>query len=271
MQHQMIPRNIAIDCAEFKEGGGEAGGQTGRTLGALVALFPAGTVLEVSNFRTDRRGPKGMRPQHVQGFTLIAAICGCAMTDVFVGSEAFTLTSAGPPVSGEYANAPESATSASACTLIAQTIMAALVFAPGASKVTLVGGLDVGFSPPLVHMQETLRGALGTDLFHVVCTKPVKRGHGGGEIEVHINGLPAGSTFPALALKDIDCKTMDQVMLYMALAEGRSVVTTRAPLTTHSISMKILLRMALGVEFEVKETATDGTFEVACDGVAFRI
>jgi RNA 3'-terminal phosphate cyclase len=259
---------VKID-ADFRPMGGEAGGQVIRMIAAGINFLPPNSILAVENIRAGRPGKKGLRPQHVQCLDLIREICGCYMEGVHEHSSTVTLESMGSPISGNYRNSPLVTDSAASATLIVQAILPVLLFAPGKSVVYITGGLDTNFSPPIFHTIGALLPSLG--FFDIDIVKDVARGRGGGEIMLTVNGLNKGQTYPPLLIKEADPHLTDQLIIYMALASGRSVVTTKTEPTTHTKSQIMLMNMLFpGIVFNVTKGSQEvDTWVITCDGIGF--
>lgn len=263
---------INID-ADFRPMGGEAGGQVIRMIAAAINFLPVGSVIRVDNIRAGRPGKKGLRPQHVQCLEMIRDICGCNMEGVQEHARKVILTSTGTPMPGNYRNTPLIDDSAASATLILQAVLPVLLFAPGRTVVHIKGGLDTDFAPPIHHTMDILRPALG--FFDVEIIKNVAKGRGGGEIMLTVNGLAKGDTFPPLNISDADAKLTDQLIIYMALARGRSTLTSRFEPTTHTKSQIILMEMLFpGIVFSVSNEESSlaaSHWVITCDGIGFKL
>lgn len=176
---------------------GEGGGQILRTSLTLSAI--TGTPFEIFNIRAGRKTP-GLRPQHLQAVKAIQQVSGASVTGAEVGSESITF-SPGSIKQGEYGFEIGTAGSVS---LVLQTIflpLALLKKSGGRSKVRILGGTHVPWSPcfhylKLQWLTYIKQLGLNADL------KMPRAGfypRGGGEIVVEI--LPAGDIRP-LALKE---------------------------------------------------------------------
>lgn len=258
---------LKID-ADFRPQGGEAGGQVIRMIAAAINFLPIGSSIEVENIRAGRPGKKGLRPQHVQCLEMIREICGCEMVGVQEHSGAVTLQSVGTPIPGSYRNSPLVDDSAASATLIIQALLPVLLFAPGRSQVHITGGLDTNFSPSIYHTMDVLRPILG--FFDIEIVKNVPRGKGGGEVLLTVNGMLKGETFPPLEVFDADAKLTDQLIIYMALARGRSVIRSRFEPTTHTKSQILLMEMLFpGIAFTL--TNCEDKWMITCDGIGFHV
>ena len=139
---------------------GEGGGQILRTSLTLSAL--TGTSIEIFNIRARRKSP-GLRPQHLQAVTALAKICQAQLEGAEVGSPTITFRP-GTILPGDYRFEIGTAGSAS---LVLQTLFLPLSRAHKPSRVEIIGGTHVPWSPCfhylLLHWLEYLR-RIGLDL-----------------------------------------------------------------------------------------------------------
>lgn len=163
---------------------GEGGGQILRTSLSMSALTRKPVIVE--NIRANRPKP-GLASQHLTGLEAIKKICDATVIGSQLGSTRIAF-SPGKVKHGEYLFQVGTAGSV---TLVLQTILPALSSVEGRSKVTIAGGTDVKWSPPidyyrLVHFRQLAR-------FGIECSMKVnRRGYyprGGGEVEVELNVL----------------------------------------------------------------------------------
>lgn len=113
---------------------------------------------------------------------------------------------------------------------------------------------------------DILRPILG--FFDIEIIKNVPRGKGGGEVMLTVNGLAKGETFQPLNVSDADAKLTDQLIIYMALARGRSIITSRCEPTTHTKSQIMLMEMLFpGIVFTV--STCEEMWMVTCHGIGF--
>jgi len=119
---------------------GEGGGQILRTSLTLSAL--TGIPFEIFNIRARRKSP-GLRPQHLQAVTALAKICQAQLDGAEVGSSTITFRP-GTILHGDYRFEIGTAGSAS---LVLQTLFLPLSRAPKPSRVEIVGGTHVPWSP----------------------------------------------------------------------------------------------------------------------------
>lgn len=119
---------------------GEGGGQVLRTSLTLSAL--TGIPFEIFNIRARRKSP-GLRPQHLQAVTALAKICQARLDGAEVGSSTITFRP-GAILHGDYRFEIGTAGSAS---LVLQTLFLPLSRATKPSRVEIIGGTHVPWSP----------------------------------------------------------------------------------------------------------------------------
>lgn len=143
---------------------GEGGGQILRT--ALALSVALGRPFRMFRVRAGRPKP-GLRPQHLVAARAAAAISGAAVEGDRVGSQDLLFAPRRGPVGGDYAfdvGATEAGGSAGAVSLVFQTLLLPLALAEAPSRLTLVGGTHVPWSPPfhyLAHVYLPAIAALG--------------------------------------------------------------------------------------------------------------
>ncbi|EDV5623353.1 RNA 3'-terminal phosphate cyclase [Salmonella enterica] len=123
-----MARIIALDGAQ-----GEGGGQILRS--ALSLSMITGQPFEMSGIRAGRAKP-GLLRQHLTAVRAATEICGAQVNGDELGSQQLRFTP-GPIRGGEYRFAIGSAGS---CMLVLQTVLPALWFADGSSRVEVHGG-----------------------------------------------------------------------------------------------------------------------------------
>ena len=120
---------------------GEGGGQVLRT--ALSLSMCLRRPFRITRIRQARARP-GLQPQHRMAVQAAAAVCGAATTGAEPGSTALTFRP-GPVVPGDYSF---DIGTAGSTTLVLQTVLLALLCAPGPSRVTVRGGTHNPSAPP---------------------------------------------------------------------------------------------------------------------------
>ena len=139
---------------------GEGGGQILRTALALSAI--TGRPLRIDRIRALRRNP-GLAAQHLTAVRAAAEICGARLAGDALGSTTLEFSPERPAAAGQYAfdvGLAREGGSAGAVTLILQTILLPLAFAPGDSEVRLRGGTHMAWSPPFDYVCDVWLPAL---------------------------------------------------------------------------------------------------------------
>jgi len=155
----------------------EGSGQILRTALALSAIL--GKSIRVFNIRARRSNP-GLQQQHLTGVLAAARIANAQVIGAVKGSTELTFKPGRIGCGGFRFDIG----TAGSVTLVIQTILPILVFAPCESTVTITGGTDVPWSPPIDYVRFVMLPMLG--LFGVKAeVRLVRRGHyprGGGEV-----------------------------------------------------------------------------------------
>ncbi len=173
---------------------GEGGGQVLRTSLSLAALL--GEPVVICSIRAGRPKP-GLAAQHVTCVRAVAAICNAEVDGDEVGSGAVTIYP-GAVRPGEYRfDVGDVKASAGSACLILQTILPPLLYAGGPSRVRIVGGTHVPWSPTADYITYTFLPAIRA--LGAQAQMHALRGgwypRGGGEIEAQIEPL-AGALQP---------------------------------------------------------------------------
>src|SRR3989441_4083314 len=125
---------------------GEGGGQVLRTAVALGAVLSK--EIHVFNIRAGRAEP-GLRPQHMTGVKAAAELCSANLQGMEVGATEFVLK----PGKLKAGNFRFDVGTAGSVTLVLQTLMPILAFAPGPVQLEIAGGTDVKWSPPVDYVR----------------------------------------------------------------------------------------------------------------------
>jgi len=126
---------------------GEGGGQILRTALALSAL--TGRPLGITNIRAGRSEP-GLAAQHLAAVRAMAAICQARVAGDALGSRTLAFEPSQGAAPGEYVfdvGAVASGGSAGSVALILQALLLPLALSGGTSRLKLVGGTHVRWSP----------------------------------------------------------------------------------------------------------------------------
>ena len=160
---------------------GEGGGQLVRTAVALAAV--TGTPIRIFNVRAGRAKP-GLAPQHLAAVRAVGELCGAHAEGLTLKSERFTFV---PGALRGGAFRFEVGTAGSV-TLVLQAALPALLAAPAASRVTVVGGTDIRQAPPADYFSQVLLQLLAR-MGANVAAHILRRGYfprGGGEIALDV-------------------------------------------------------------------------------------
>lgn len=175
---------------------GEGGGQILRTALSLSAL--TGKPFAMTGVRAGRSKP-GLMPQHLAGVLALADVCGARVEGAKIGSTDIQFEPGGEVRPGDYTfDVAEVAHggSAGSVTLLLQSLLAPLALAPGPSKLALLGGTHVEWSPTFDFVADVLFPVLSRMEIHATATL-VAWGFfpkGGGRVNVEVE--PAESLAP---------------------------------------------------------------------------
>jgi RNA 3'-terminal phosphate cyclase (ATP) len=164
---------------------GEGGGQIARTAVGLACAL--GKKIAVVDIRKGRR-QQGLKAQHLAGIRLAAEMCDAESSGLEVGSTRIELT----PRSNVGGHFEIDVGTAGSVSLVLQTCMIPAILAKGAVTLSIRGGTDVPWSPPIDYLRLILLPLLqrmGAEVDVAV----IQRGFypsGGGEIKVDI--VPSG-------------------------------------------------------------------------------
>ncbi|MEM0021359.1 MAG: RNA 3'-terminal phosphate cyclase [Fervidicoccaceae archaeon] len=164
---------------------GEGGGQIVRTSIALSAV--SGRPVKIFNIRARRKNP-GLQHQHLSAIRAIAMISEGRISGATLGStEVFFV-----PGKLRSGNFRIDVGTAGSVTLIAQALLPILPFLPGRTKIEIIGGTDVPWSPTSDYFSTVVVGiseAIGLKFSFEI----VKRGYypkGGGRVIIEIDEPP---------------------------------------------------------------------------------
>jgi RNA 3'-phosphate cyclase len=162
---------------------GEGGGQVLRTAVALAAVLSK--EIHVFNIRAGRAEP-GLRAQHMTGVKAAAELCSGYLSGLEIGSTEFVFKP-GKPRAGTFRF---DVGTAGSVTLVFQTIMPILAFAPGSVQLEISGGTDVKWSPPIDYLRLVTLPIL-KKIGYQGNLELVRRGHypkGGGLVRFSTDG-----------------------------------------------------------------------------------
>jgi len=160
---------------------GEGGGQLVRNAAALAAV--TGKAVRVANLRAKRPNP-GLAAQHVTALQALAAVSGARIEGLRPGSRQIVVTP-GTLAGGTHRF---DVGTAGSVTLVLQACLPAALMAPAPTDLTLIGGTDVKWSPPLDYLRFVFLPLLAR-MGGRVEVEEVRRGYyprGGGQVRVKV-------------------------------------------------------------------------------------
>ncbi len=143
----MISEEFIIEMIEIDGSYGEGGGQILRFAAALGAA--TGSRIKVYNIRSKRPNP-GLRPQHLAVLKIMKSIFGGELLNAHIGSKEviFEFNKPSRGVVFKY-----DVGTAGSISLIIQSLVPALILAEEPSRIELIGGTDVKWSPTIDYMK----------------------------------------------------------------------------------------------------------------------
>jgi RNA 3'-phosphate cyclase len=158
---------------------GEGGGQILRTSIALSALL--GKPVEVVNIRAKRSNP-GLQPQHLTGVLAAAMLTDAETEGAVKGSTRLFFK----PKTLKCGSFNIDIGTAGSISLVVQTLAPVLLFAPCPITLTITGGTDVAWAPPIDYMRHVFVPVLSR-FGGKMSIEVVRRGHyprGGGRVVI---------------------------------------------------------------------------------------
>ena len=176
-------------CLEIDGAHGEGGGQILRT--ALALAVAVRRAVRLTRVRAGRPRP-GLQPQHLTVVRALAAVSGAEVRGDALGSTELTFV---PHElrAGEYRfDVGALRGSAGSVTLLFQALLLPLVHAGGPSRLTLVGGTHVPWSPSVPYITEVFLPALEATgvRARVELRRPGWYPAGGGEVDAIVEPAP---------------------------------------------------------------------------------
>ncbi|MBI2160351.1 MAG: RNA 3'-phosphate cyclase [Candidatus Rokubacteria bacterium] len=172
------PTPLTLDGAH-----GEGGGQIVRT--ALALAVTLGRAVTLTGIRARRPKP-GLQPQHLTVVRALAAIGDAEVTGDALGSTALGFAPRAIRAGDYRFDVGAERGSAGAVSLLCQALVLPLALARAPSRLTLIGGTHVPWSPPVHYLTEVFFPALR--LIGIEATLDLRRWGwypaGGGEIHV---------------------------------------------------------------------------------------
>ncbi|MDD5317677.1 MAG: RNA 3'-terminal phosphate cyclase [Candidatus ainarchaeum sp.] len=145
----MGSRKVSAGMLEIDGSHGEGGGAVLRNAVALSAAL--GTPVRVSGIRAGRREP-GLKMQHLTGVKALAEICSAEVEGLSLGSTEIVFAPGRLSAGGRALDVG----TAGSLTLVLQSLLPALAFAPGETRLSMKGGTDVPFSPSADYFSRVL-------------------------------------------------------------------------------------------------------------------
>ena len=164
---------------------GEGGGQVLRS--ALALSMWLGRPFRIRNIRANRPRP-GLRPQHLAAVRAAAEVAAATVEGAAPGATELVFR----PCEIRCGSHHVDVGSAGSTTLIAQTLLPALVVAPATSLLRVVGGTHNPMAPTFKFLQQVFLPVLNR-MGPVVRARLLRPGYypaGGGEIELRIAPVP---------------------------------------------------------------------------------
>jgi len=163
---------------------GEGGGQVLRTALALSAVTK--TPVRVENIRLRRPKP-GLQAQHLTCIKAVGELCNAEVSGLSLGSAEVTFHP------GDIAGGTFSfdVGTAGSMTLVLQALLPPALHAPDQVEISLSGGTDVAWSPPVDYFKRVLLPLIGK-AGCLVDLEVVKRGyypHGGGVLRAVVHSI----------------------------------------------------------------------------------
>ncbi len=164
---------------------GEGGGQILRTSIALSAIL--GVPIKIANIRAKRPQP-GLKRQHMTAITAAATLCNAEVEGLKLGSTTIVFK----PKDIKSGTFRFDIGTAGSISLVLQTLLPIMAYAPGPTEVKISGGTDVPWSPPIDYVRSVITYHLKL-VGYEVRIELIRRGHyprGGGEVRVKVDKPP---------------------------------------------------------------------------------
>ena len=224
---------------------GEGGGQILRTAVALSAI--TSEPVRVTSIRAGRAKP-GLAPSHITSIEAVAEISGADVDGLFPGSKEITFRP-GQPVGGEFEFDVGTAGSIS---LVAQCCLIPALLSKARVRMTIRGGTDVKWSPPidylrlvLLPMVDMLGGRTSIEI--------VSRGfypEGGGEVVLET--WPTGRFIP------LDLGERGRVLNILGVAFAQNLPEHVVTRMKHSALKRLLEHGDVRIESDLRKGQSTG-------------
>jgi len=224
---------------------GEGGGQMLRTSLSLSAV--TGQDVKITNIRAGRPNP-GLAPQHVTSVESVAQICDAEVNGLFVGSKDISFK----PRQATGGDFEFDVGTAGSISLVIQSCLVPAMMARTRVRMTVKGGTDVRWSPPidfmrLVHLPLLERFGPSCEL------EVVERGfypEGGGEVRAEVS--------PVSALNPVDLGSRGAVTSIEGIACAQNLPKHVVSRMKHAALKKLLGLGAVKVESDLRKGHSTG-------------
>lgn len=224
---------------------GEGGGQILRTGVALSAV--TGEPVKVHNIRAGRTNP-GLAPSHITSIEAAAEICGADVYGLFPGSKEIVFRP-GQLVGGEFEFDVGTAGSVS---LVAQCCLLPALLSKTKVRMTLKGGTDVKWSPPIDYMRLVLLPVL--DMMGGRASLEItSRGfypEGGGEVVLE--------TWPSGRFVSLDLSTRGRVLSITGTAFAQNLPEHVVSRMRHAALKRLLEFKEVRIESDLRKGRSTG-------------
>ncbi len=224
---------------------GEGGGQILRTSIALSAV--SSQPVRVKNIRANRPNP-GLAPSHVTSIEAVAKIADAEVDDLYPGSKGIVFRP-GQLVGGEYEFDVGTAGSIS---LVLQSCLVPAALARSRVVMTIKGGTDVRWSPPIDYMRLVhvpILRAFGPSLDLDVVTRGFYP-EGGGEVVAEVS--------PVGGLAAVDIGTQGKVLRIEGIAYARNLPEHVVTRMKHAAMKSMLESREVKVESDIGKGHSTG-------------
>ncbi len=187
---------------------GEGGGQIIRTAVALSAI--TGEPVEIRNIRANRPNP-GLQAQHLNAVKAVAAMTDAETEGLKLRSTRLKFV----PQSRKALRTEIDIGTAGSITLLLQCIIPVALFADGETKLRIIGGTDVKWSPPIDFYRFVFAKALA-EMGCEVQISLLKRGYypkGGGVVDVSVKPVRKLNGFVRLEEESEEGETAGEVLV----------------------------------------------------------
>jgi RNA 3'-terminal phosphate cyclase (ATP) len=240
---------------------GEGGGQILRS--ALALSLATGTPFRVAKIRSGRSRP-GLLRQHLASVRAAAEISGAEVSGAELGSTSLAFRP-GALRAGEYAL---SIGSAGSTTLVLQTVLPPLLFAPGTTSLRLEGGTHNPSAPPYEFLERVFFAALRRLGFDVEA-RLERHGFypaGGGVLRVVVRGGGAAAVLDQTASPGelaLSARVLVANLPRSVAAREAQVVSERLGLDRARIAIEEVPSPGPGNAVLLEATAGDRVCEIA--------